>query len=82
MNEDVYNNDDKKIAFILSHMTKGPALTWAATFHENSVDTTGTMTLGTYSDFILKFNKDFKQWDVTGTTIAWLTTKQMTLKKD
>ena len=33
-------------------------------------------------NFIAKFNKDFKQRDVTETAIAWLTTKQMILKKD
>ena len=82
MNEDIYNNDDKKIAFILSYMTKGSALTWAATFHENSVDATGTVTLGMYPNFVAKFNEDFKQRDVTGTAIAWLTTKWMVLKKD
>ena len=82
INEDVYNNDDKKIAFVLSYMTKGPALTWAATFRENSVDSTGTVTLGTYGDFIAKFNEDFKQRDTTGTAIAWLTTKRMVPKKD
>ena len=75
VNEDVYNNDDKKIAFVLSYMTKGSALTWATTFRENSVDATGTVTLGTYVNFIAKFNEDFKQRDVTGTAIAWLTTK-------
>ena len=82
VNEDIYNNDDMKIMFVLSYMTKGSALTWAATFWENSVNTTGTITLGTYMNFIAKFNKDFKQRDVTGTAIAWLTTKQMILKKD
>ena len=75
MNEDVYNNDNKKITFILSYMTKGSALTWTATFRENSVDATGTITLETYPNFITKFNKDFKQRDVTRTAIAWLTTK-------
>ena len=75
VNEDVYNNDDKKIMFVLSYMIKGSALTWAATFQENSVDATGTITLGTYTNFIAKLNKDFKQRDVTGTAIAWLTTK-------
>ena len=82
VNEDVYNNDDKKIAFVLSYMTKGSALTWATTFQENSVDAAGTITLGTYVNFITKFNEDFKQRDVTGTAITWLTTKWMVLKKD
>ena len=82
MNEDVYNNNDKKITFVLSYMTKGSALTWTTTFQENSIDATGTITLGTYPNFIARFNEDFKQRDVTGTTIAWLTTKRMVLKKD
>ena len=82
VNKDVYNNDNKKIAFILSYMTKGSALTWAATFCENSIDATGTITLGTCSNFVTKFNEDFKQRDVTRTTITWLTTKWMALKKD
>ena len=34
VNEDVYNNDDKKIVFVLSYMTKGSALTWATTFRK------------------------------------------------
>ena len=82
VNAEVYNNNDKKIAFILSYMTKGSVLTWAATFHENTVDATGTMTLETYSNFVTKFNKAFKQRDVTGTAITWLTTKWMVLRKD
>ena len=82
VNEDVYNNNDKKIAFVLSYITKGSALTWAATFRENSVDATGTITLGTYVNFIAKFNEDFKQRDVTRTAITWLTTKRIILKKN
>ena len=60
VNENVYNNDDKKIVFVLSCITKGSALTWAATFCANSVDATGTVTLGIYSNFVTKFNEDFK----------------------
>ena len=75
VNEDIYNNDNKKIAFVLFYMTKGSTLTWAATFRENSVDTTGTVILGIYVNFIAKFNEDFKQRDITRTAIAWLTTK-------
>ena len=32
VNETSYNNDAKKIAFALSYMTEGSALTWADTF--------------------------------------------------
>ena len=35
VNETSYNNDAKKIAFTLSYMTEGSALTWADTFCEN-----------------------------------------------
>ena len=81
VNTEVYNNN-KKFAFILLYMIKGSALTWAATFHKNVINATGTITLGTYPDFMTKFNKAFKQRDVTGTIITWLTTKWMVLKKD
>ena len=57
VNEDIYNNDNKKITFVLSYMTKGSALTWAATFYGNAVDAARTVTLGTYSNFVAKFNK-------------------------
>ena len=60
VNTEVYNNDDKKITFVLSYTTKGSALTWATTFCKNAIDATGTVTLGTYPDFIAKFNKAFK----------------------
>ena len=60
VNTKVYNNDDKKITFVLSYMTKGSALTWATTFCKNAIDATGTVILGTYPDFITKFNKAFK----------------------
>ena len=66
VNKDIYNNDDKKITFVLSYMTKGSALTWAAIFHENAIYATRTVILRTYSNFIAKFNEDFKQRDITG----------------
>ena len=45
VNAEVYNNDDKEITFILSYMTKGFALTWAATFCKNAINATGTVTI-------------------------------------
>jgi len=32
VNEEVYNTNTKQVAFTLSYMTKGMALTWAITF--------------------------------------------------
>ena len=40
VNKAVYDNDDKQIAFALSYMTKGSALTWAATFRQSTISGT------------------------------------------
>ena len=81
VNKAVYNTDEKKIAFALSYMTKGSALTWAATFRTNCISGT-TISFGSFADFVLAFETSFKQRDVTGTTVAWLTTTRMTKKRD
>ena len=76
INKAVYDNDDKQIAFALLYMTKGSALTWAATFRQNAIS--GTLfTLGTFANFVAKFNTAFKHHDVTGNTISWLSTRSM-----
>ena len=41
-----------------------------------------TILFGSFADFITAFETSFKQRDVTGTAIAWLTTMQMTRKRD
>ena len=74
VNKVVYDNDDKQIAFALSYMTKGLALTWAATFCQSAISGT-SFSLGTFADFVAKFNSTFKHHDVTGNTISWLSTK-------
>ena len=76
VNKVVYDNDDKQIAFALSYMTKGSALTWAATFRQSAIS--GTLfSLGTFANFVTKFNTTFKHHDVTGNAISWLSTKRM-----
>ena len=79
VNKAVYDTDKKKIAFALSYMTKGSALTWTTTFHTNCISDT-TISFGTFTDFITTFETLFKQQDVTGTAVAWLTTTRMTRK--
>ena len=74
VNKAVYDNDDKQIAFALSYMTKGSALTWAATFRQSAISGT-TFSLGTFADFVAKFNTTFKHHDVTGNAISWLSTQ-------
>ena len=46
INEKSYDTNVKKIAFALSYMTKGSALTWADTFWEKAIIST-IVTLGT-----------------------------------
>ena len=81
VNDKVYDTDNKKIAFTLSYMTKGSALTWATTFRQNAIIGM-TITMGTFSNFVTKFETAFKHHDVTGTAIAWLSTKRMTKGKN
>ena len=72
VNDRVYDTDNKMIAFALSYMTKGSALTWATTFISRT-----TITMGTFSDFVTKFETAFKHHDTTRTAIVWLSTKRM-----
>ena len=74
VNKAVYDNDDKQIAFALSYMTKGSALTWAATFRQSAISGT-SFSLGTFADFVMKFNTTFKHHDVTRNAISWLSTQ-------
>ena len=76
VNKVVYNNDNKQIAFTLSYMTKGSALTWATTFRQSAISGT-SFSLGTFADFVTKFNSMFKHHNVTGNAISWLSTKCM-----
>ena len=80
VNKAVYDTDYKQIAFALSYMTKGSALTWAATFRQSTISGT-SFTLGTFADFVTKFNTMFKHHDVTGNTISWLSTQRMEKSK-
>jgi hypothetical protein len=76
VNSAVYNNDDKRIAFALSYISKGSALTWATTYRQTAISGT-TITLGTYTDFPTKFNDAFKHHDTVGNAINWLSTIRM-----
>ena len=62
-------------------MTKGSALTWASTFCTSCISGT-TISFGSFADFVTAFEMSFKQRDVTGTAVAWLTTTRMTKKRD
>ncbi len=65
MNRNIYDTNEKKIAFVISYMDQGPALTWA----ENYLTTHSredAFELNSYKDFIEEVIADFK--DVTAET--------------
>ena len=74
-----YYTDMKKITFTLLYMTKGSAPTWADTFWENTITSTA-ISLGTWDDFLKKFQQTFKHQDTTRNAISWLSTQRMTKK--
>ena len=76
VNKAVYDTDEMQIAFALSYMTKGSALTWASIFCQSAISGT-SFTLGTFTDYIVKFNTAFKHHNVTRNTISWLSTRRM-----
>jgi hypothetical protein len=57
-------------------MSKGSALTWATTYRQTAISRT-TVTLGTHTDFLTKFNNAFKHHDTVGFAINWLSTARM-----
>ena len=79
VNETSYSNDMKKIIFALSYMTKGSTQTWAKTFWENAINGTA-ITLGTWDDFLKKFQQTFKHQDMVRNAISWLSTHRMVKK--
>ena len=63
INEDTYNNDDKKIGFTLS-LIEGGATTWKEQFLESRRDyITGQFQLGYFDDFLEDLRSDFKDVD-------------------
>jgi hypothetical protein len=75
MNNTVYNTNDKKIAYVLSYMTKGAAQNWVANFLDVRQDDDGTYDFPTFDVFIVMLNNDFK--DVEAKTKAHLTLKDV-----
>ena len=77
VNETVYDTDAKRIAYALSHMTKGSALTWANTFRQTTIKA-ATISFGSFTDFCTDFQKTFEQKDTVANAVSWLATKRMT----
>ena len=70
INKEHYNNDDKKIAFVMSFMTEGDAALWKQEFISRvireSVTANREITFGTYKNFIKSLEKSFQPYDAPG----------------
>ena len=71
VNNEVYNTDEKKIAFTLSFMKKRSAQTWATTFIRDSLNSK-EKSFGEFIDFAKKFKEAFIHSGLKGEAIAWL----------
>jgi hypothetical protein len=64
VNQHTYNNDDKKISFILSYLTRGDAAIWKQQFIQSKIeeherDKTKEPNWGTYKSFVEALKKTF-----------------------
>jgi hypothetical protein len=70
VNHETYNNDLRKIAFVLSFMTTGSAATWKAQFIEEAyakpTPANSNNRLGTYTQFRKDLIKAFSMFDSVG----------------
>jgi len=58
INNDVYNNDKKRVAFSLSHMKKAIAQSWAMDYYEQ-VLAQNPPSFGSWDNFEKEFKKSF-----------------------
>ena len=73
INKEVYDSDDKRVVFALSHMKKGVAQAWASDYFEQAM-AQQPVTFGTFDKFIENFKKVFTPVDSIGSAIAKLRT--------
>ena len=81
VNKDVYDHNDKKVAFALSIMKEGVARLWAITKTETAF-TRNPPGFRTWADFLKRFNDSFILENTREQAIAWLTTTKVNDKID
>lgn len=70
VNRHIYNSDEAKVAFILSHMTDKEARTWKELFINKIQDsTTGDLHFPTITNFVNELKDAFKMEDLTQTAM-------------
>jgi hypothetical protein len=71
VNQKIYDNDDKKISFILSYLTGGDAAIWKQQFIQTKIEEheeqeTKEPDWGTYKDFVEALRRTFQPYDKPG----------------
>jgi hypothetical protein len=82
VNNETYNNDLRKIAFVLSFMASGSAVTWKAQFieeaYERPAPTNPNDRLGTYTQFRKDLMEAFSMFDSVGDALDELRSMRKT----
>ena len=84
INDKDYDTDLKKIGFILSFMTKGPAKAWADQYTENALTQNQTLglNLGIYSKFRKALTNTFSAYDTSGDALNEMKNLRMKPEED
>ena len=76
VNDEVYDNDKKKIGYTLTFMDKGDAKSWKTQFLKSCATPTGVNT-GMWTAFLTKIKSDFKPYDAPGDALEELLVLKM-----
>ena len=79
VNKDIYNDDDRKIAYALSFMREGSAALWSLTETEAALKR-NPPNFGTWQNFLNKFSASFILENTKNQAIAWMTTTKVDKK--
>ena len=79
VNKDIYNDDDRKIAYALSFMREGSAALWSLTETEAALKR-NPPNFGTWQNFLNKFSTSFILENTKDQAIAWMTTTKVDKK--
>ena len=71
INHALYYDDDRKIAFALSHMKKGSTAIWAEVRRQQGL---ATLSFGTFTQFQSDFENTFVDTNSTREAMNWLST--------
>ena len=74
INNALYYNNNRKIAFALSYMKKGSAAIWAEVRHQQGL---ATLSFGTFTQFQTDFETTFVDTNTTQEAMNWLSTTRI-----